>query len=180
MLPEEPGPSSSLLLFHQFIGCSGSQLQTLEIRITEDSMEPDQLFSYLPQLRKLGLFFLEDNDKDPSRFFKCLSDTGAVLPSLSDLGLHVGKIFMWDESLVEIIDKRWRDSGLSRVCIQCDEACVGENGDQAAQTLSCIDHLKSLKAEGLDISILVKGSNEIWYDLLEDDAHNNVLYSTVY
>ncbi|KAK0442772.1 uncharacterized protein EV420DRAFT_1070776 [Desarmillaria tabescens] len=180
MPPEEPGPSGSLPLFHQFFECSGSQLQTLDICIMGDSMDPVQLFSYLPRLHKLHLFFPDDNDKDPSRFFKCLGDTSAVLPSLSDLGLRVGKIFTWDESLVEIIDKRWRDSGLSRVCIRCDEACVGENGDQAAQTLSCIDHLKSLKAEELDISILVKGSNEIRYDLFEDDAHNNVLYSTVY
>ncbi|KAK0442770.1 uncharacterized protein EV420DRAFT_1649515 [Desarmillaria tabescens] len=180
MPPEEPGPSGSLPLFHQFFECSGSQLQTLDICIMGDSMDPVQLFSYLPRLHKLHLFFPDDNDKDPSRFFKCLGDTSAVLPSLSDLGLHVGKIFTWDELLVRIIAKWWRDSGLSQVCIQCDEACVGVNGDQAAQNLMCFNRLKLLKAEGLDISILVKGGTKIWYDLLEDGAHNNVLYSTVH
>ncbi|KAG7451978.1 uncharacterized protein BT62DRAFT_999727 [Guyanagaster necrorhizus] len=135
----------------RFFACSGSQLQTLDILHNGGLHGPIGSTVLIPS-PALQIRSLSDNDKDPSRrdFYR------------------KGR----DELLVKIIDRRWRDSGLSRVRIRYNEAGITSSvgTKTASRNLSCIDHLKSLKVEGLDISILVKGNTKIPYDLLEDSA----------
>ncbi len=170
-MPHADYPSSNLTI-SQFLARSGSQLQTLTLRISRDTLDPDQLFSCVPQLRTLVLLLAaSENDSDPAMFLKGLLDErGAMLPSLSVLHLCANRLFTddirlegRDELLVRIIEKRWnvpRDSRvtrLSQVHIRtCNPiTCVSGHVALTPRALSRVDRLKSLKAEGLDISVIV-------------------------
>ncbi|KAK0442759.1 uncharacterized protein EV420DRAFT_1726802 [Desarmillaria tabescens] len=167
--------SLSSLMISQFFTRSGSDLQTLDLQLVQRALDPDQLFSCIPQLRRLILSMAgTENDRDPSRFLRCL-DSG-MLPNLSVFELSANRLFMddiwlegWDELLVRIIDGRWNipeDSWvtrLSQVRIRCRNPARVESEFKCGQAapklgalhaLSHIDRLKSCKAEGLDISVI--------------------------
>ncbi|KAK0441780.1 uncharacterized protein EV420DRAFT_1768951 [Desarmillaria tabescens] len=173
-------PSSSLTI-SQFSARSGSHLQTLDLRLARKALDPDQLFSCVPQLRRLILSMADtENDRDPSRFLRCLDSgdmaRGLMLPNMSVFELSANRLFMGDirlerrdELLVRIIDRRWdvpedsRVTQLSQVRIRCRNPAHVEakfKGGQAApklgalRALSHIDRLKSCKAEGSDISVI--------------------------
>ncbi len=169
--PHAEYPSLNLTIT-QFIARSGSRLQSLELWLPQNALGPDKLFSYIPQLRKLVLHLADsDNDSDPARFLKGLSgERGVMLQSLSVLELSAMNLFTddirlegRDELLVRIIERRWnvpRDSQvtrLSHVRVRARNPItrVGDQVVPAPMVLSRTDRLKSFKAEGLDISIIV-------------------------
>ncbi|PBK68626.1 hypothetical protein ARMSODRAFT_1019739 [Armillaria solidipes] len=170
-MPHADHPSPNLTI-SQFFARSGSQLQTLTLRISQDTLNPDQLFPYIPQLRKLVLLLADsENDSDPARFLKGFSgEKGVMLPSLSVLELSANKLFTddirlegRDELLVSIIERRWnvpRDPRLTRlshvrVRTWNPITCVGGHVALTPRASSCVDRLKSFKVEGLDISIII-------------------------
>ncbi|KAK0229446.1 hypothetical protein EDD85DRAFT_972933, partial [Armillaria nabsnona] len=125
-MPHAEYPSLNLTIT-QFFARSGSHLHSLKLGLPQDSLGPDQLFSYILQLRKLVLHLENsDNDSDPARFLKGLSgERGIVLQSLSVLELSAFNLFTddirlegRDELLVRIIERRWnvpRDSQVTRL-----------------------------------------------------------------
>ncbi|KAK0442232.1 hypothetical protein EV421DRAFT_1810115 [Armillaria borealis] len=170
-MPHADHPSPNLTI-SQFFARSGSQLQTLTLRISQDTLDPDQFFSYIPRLRKLVLLLADsENDSDPARFLKGLSgERGVMLPSLSVLELSANKLFTDDirlegrnELLVSIIEKRWnvprdpRLTRLSHVRVRTWNPITRVGGHVALtpKASSCVDRLKSFKVEGLDISIII-------------------------
>ncbi|KAK0229455.1 hypothetical protein EDD85DRAFT_128877 [Armillaria nabsnona] len=175
-MPPAEYPSLNLTIT-QFFARSGSQLQSLKLGLPQDALGPDKLFSYIPQLRKLLLHLADsDNDNDPARFLKGLSgERSVMLQSLSVLELSAMNFFTddirlegRDELLVRIIERRWnvpRDSQvtrLSHVFVRARNPItrVGDQVVPAPMVLSRIDRLKSFKAEGLDISIIIDGEIE--------------------
>ncbi len=170
-MPHADYPFSDLTI-SQFSGRSGSQLQTLKLRLPQDSLDPGQLFSCVPQLCKLVLRLENsEDDSDQASFLKGLSgERGVILPSLSVLELGAINLFTddirlegRDESLVRIIERRWNIPQYSQVTRLSHVRVRAWNpitrvGDQVAPTpmvLSRIDRLKPFKAEGLDISIII-------------------------
>ncbi|PBK83550.1 hypothetical protein ARMGADRAFT_1170522 [Armillaria gallica] len=119
-------------------------LQTLELTLSADVVDPIHLFSSVPRIRKLALTNLmeaededtEDEDTEeedtnkpcPSKLLECLAsvDSGVVFPNLSDLELTVEMLFSGDihfepeeEALLRVIDKRWnvpQESQVTRLC----------------------------------------------------------------
>ncbi|PBK87795.1 hypothetical protein ARMGADRAFT_444401 [Armillaria gallica] len=170
-MPLADYPSSNLTI-SRFFARSRSQLQALTLRISRGTLDPDQLFSYVPQLRTLVLLLAgSENDSDPAGSLKGLLDErGAMLTSLSVLQLSANKLFTddirlegRDELLVRIIERRWnvpqdsRVTLLSQVRIRtCNPiTCVSGHVALTPRALCCVDRLESLKAEGLDISVIV-------------------------
>ncbi|SJL11556.1 uncharacterized protein ARMOST_14961 [Armillaria ostoyae] len=119
-------------------------LQTLELTLSADVVDPIYLFSSVPRIRNLALTNLmkaededtEDEDTEeedtikpyPSKLLECLAsvDSGVVFPNLSDLELTVEMLFLGDihfepeeEALLRIIDRRWNvppESQVTRLC----------------------------------------------------------------
>ncbi|PBK87807.1 hypothetical protein ARMGADRAFT_444476 [Armillaria gallica] len=156
---------------HLLLGYLICPLQALTLRISRDTLDPDQLFSCVPQLRILFLLLADsENDRDPARFLKgLLGERSVMLPSLSVLQLSANKLFTddvrlegRDELLVRIIEKRWnvprdlRVTRLSQVRIRTWNP-ITPVGHVALtpRALCCVDRLKSYKTEGLDISIII-------------------------
>ncbi|KAK0442794.1 uncharacterized protein EV420DRAFT_1071585 [Desarmillaria tabescens] len=173
IMPYTDYPSSSLTI-SRFSACSGSHLRTLDLRLGRKTLNPDQLFSCVPQLHRLILSLAgTENDMDPSKCLRCLDSgdmaRGLMLPNLSVFELSANRLFMGDirlhgrdELLVRIIDRRWnvpedsRVTRLSQVRIRCrNPARVEAKGVAKLGTLSHIARLKLCKAEGLDISVIV-------------------------
>ncbi|PBK58786.1 hypothetical protein ARMSODRAFT_1091095 [Armillaria solidipes] len=96
-MPHADYPSSNLTI-SQFFARSRSQLQSLKLKLQWHTLDPDQLFSCIPQLRKLVLLLADsENDRDPARFLKGLSgERGVMLPNLSVLELSATNIFTDD------------------------------------------------------------------------------------
>ncbi|KAK0442225.1 hypothetical protein EV421DRAFT_2019663 [Armillaria borealis] len=175
-------------LFSQFIARSGCQLQSLETQdMARVLSNPVQVFSSVPSLKKLVLFMVDLHcGGEPDEIFECLSSTGSdmLLPELAILDLKMytffpGKSQKSDSALVTMIDNRWNGSpagsGLRRVILRCCDAGIGPRDDpddeigederatRNAMALSHIDRLKTLKREGLDISIILEDA----YDPIE-------------
>ncbi len=166
-MPHADYPSSNLTI-SRFFASSGSRLQALTLRISRDTLNPDQLFSCVPQLRILFLLLADsENDSDPVRFLKgLLGERSVMLPSLSVLQLSANKLFTddvrlegRDELLVRIIEKRWnvpRDSRVTRLSqVRIRTWNPVTRVGHVSLTPSCVDRLKSFKTEGLDISIII-------------------------
>ncbi|PBK63275.1 hypothetical protein ARMSODRAFT_1024024 [Armillaria solidipes] len=119
-------------------------LQTLELTLSEDVVDPIHLFSSVPHIHKLALTDLmeaededtEDEDTEeedtikpyPSKLLKCLAsvDSGVMFPNLSDLELTVEMLFSGDihfepeeEALLRIVNKRWNVPPESQVTQLC-------------------------------------------------------------
>ncbi|SJL11572.1 uncharacterized protein ARMOST_14977 [Armillaria ostoyae] len=173
------------VLFSQFIARSGCQLQSLETQdMARVLSNPVQVFSSVPSLKKLVLFMVDLYcGGEPDEIFECLSSTGSdmLLPELTVLDLKMYTFFPGqsqksDSALVAMIDNRWNGSpagsGPCRVILRCCEAGIGPRDDpedeigederatRNAMALSHIDRLKTLKREGLDISIILEEAYE--------------------
>ncbi|KAK0229443.1 hypothetical protein EDD85DRAFT_957192 [Armillaria nabsnona] len=176
------------VLFSQLIARSGCQLQSLETQdMARVLSNPVQVFSSVPSLRKLVLFMVDTYwGGEPVEIFECLSSAGSdmLLPELAVLDLKMYTFFpgesqKLDSALVTMIDNRWNGSpagsGLRRVILRCSYAGIGPRDhldDEITEAelvtrnslaLSHIDRLKTLKREGLDISIILEDT----YDRVE-------------
>ncbi|KAK0441785.1 uncharacterized protein EV420DRAFT_1579512 [Desarmillaria tabescens] len=166
----------------RFFVRSGSQLQTLKLgSLAQDISDPRQLFSCIPQLRKLFLGFQGcDYYGNLTRILTSIrsQDAGVMIPRLSVLELSVDEIFTGkiqlegrDEILIGIIVERWdvpqesRVTRLNQVRISCEfmgftDYMVTQQYEAARnRTLARVDRLKLFKTEGLDISIIAKQTN---------------------
>ncbi|KAK0442785.1 uncharacterized protein EV420DRAFT_1577685 [Desarmillaria tabescens] len=144
---------------------------------------PAQVFSSLHSFSKLVLFMVDTvaYRREEEEFFRCLASVGStgsdmLLPNLAVLDLKMYAFFpgdfqTMDATLVTLIDSRWNNpsgSGLRRVILRYFKAGIESNyDDETAEdeggrstrnliALSHIDRLKTLKLEGLDISIILE------------------------
>ncbi|KAK0477970.1 hypothetical protein IW261DRAFT_1420812 [Armillaria novae-zelandiae] len=183
VLPRHDRSFSIPKVLSQIVVQSGCRLLSLDIWLSYQLEEPIKLFSCVPHICKLVLRAECYDLNDMPSLLKCLAldDTSVTLPNLEFFELEIPELFTGaglseevDELLVKIIDRRWnvlQESPVSRlrqVRIRCSTVGIGgaigiENqGDQAARnhrTIPHVDRLKSLKAEGLDISIVFEQEN---------------------